>query len=220
MKSDPEIQESVLDELRWDTRVGHASISVSVEDGVVTLSGSVHSYAERASAEQAAHRVVGVLDVANDIRVELPGAVTRTDTEIAHEVRRALEWHVAVPHERITCTVRSGWVTLEGSVDYLHQREEAEYAVRNLEGIRGVTSRILVLPPKAEEEEVEEAIEHALERRAERSARHVGVHVHDGLVTLSGTVSSWPEKRAVVGAARHTHGVQAVQDELVVEPIG
>ena len=220
MKSDLEIQEAVLDELRWDTRVDHTGVTIAVEDGVVTLTGSVGSFAERAAAEQAAHRVVGVLDVANDVRVDLPGSVNRSDTEIAHEVRRSLEWHVAVPHERITCTVRSGWVTLEGSVEFLHQREEAEYAVRNLEGVRGVTSRITVLPPKAEEEEVEEAIEHALERRAERSARHIGVAVRDGLVTLTGTVTSWSEKRAVVGAARHTAGVQAVEDDLEVEPVG
>lgn len=57
-----------------------------------------------------------------------------------------------------------------------------------------------------------------LERRAERAAKHIDVVVHDGNIVLSGTVRSWPEKRAALGAARGTTGVRAIEDHLRIAP--
>lgn len=218
MRTDAEIQQAVLRELRWDPRIEETDVGVEVDAGVVTLTGTVSSYARRMAAQEAAHRVEGVHDVANDIHVRPPGSTQRTDAEIAHEVRRALESHVLVPEERIHCTVTDGWVTLEGEVEYWHQREEAERSIRNLAGMRGLTSKIRVVPPAADAVEVREAIEEALERRAERAARHVKIVVHDGMVTLAGPVRSWAEKQAILGAARFTHGVRAVEDHLRIDP--
>src|SRR6266542_2713292 len=131
MKTDSEIQQAVLEELKWDTRVEETDVGVEVDSGVVTLTGTVNSYAKRMAAQEAAHRVGGVLDVANDIQVRVPSMLERTDTEIALAVRRALEWDVQVPDRSIQSTVSDGIVTLEGSVDFWHQREDAERAVRN-----------------------------------------------------------------------------------------
>src|SRR5690242_16211778 len=116
MMRDPEIQQAVIRELRWDTRVDETDVGVEVDNGVVTLTGTVDTYQKRMAAQQAAHRVSGVLDVANDIRVHIPGTGARTDTEIAQAVRGALEWHTDVPHEHIRSTVMDGQVTLEGHV--------------------------------------------------------------------------------------------------------
>src|SRR3989337_248322 len=125
-KSDTQIHHDVLEELKWDSRVDETEVGVEVDNGVVTLTGTVTSWAKRMAAEEAAHRVSGVLDVANDVKVRIPGELTRTDTEIAQAVRRTLEWDVFVPDERITSTVSDGWVTLEGPVDRGSQREDAE----------------------------------------------------------------------------------------------
>jgi osmotically-inducible protein OsmY len=213
-KSDSQIQQDVLRELKWDPRVEETEVGVEVDNGVVTLTGTVSSWAKKVAAEEAAHRVYGVHDVANDIVVKTPGGMPVTDTEIAQAVRRTLEWDVFVPHERITCTVSSGWVTLGGTVDLWNERESAERAIRNLQGVRGVTNNLTVTPSKASSLEVRGAIEEALERRAEREAKKIQVDVRDGTVTLTGIVQSWEEKEAVASAARYTPGVRSVDNQL------
>src|SRR5688572_13498947 len=129
-RTDAEIQQDVLRELKCDPRVEETEVGVEVDEGVVTLSGTVDSWGKRLAAEEAAHRVWGVLDVANDVAINPPGAGGRTDTEIAHAVREALEWNVFVAHERLTSTVSDGVITLMGQVDTHAQREDAERAVR------------------------------------------------------------------------------------------
>jgi osmotically-inducible protein OsmY len=218
-KSDDEIQRDVRRELAWDPRVEQAGIGVEVRHGVVTLSGAVSSWGKRLAAEEAAYRVAGVLDVANDVEVKVPGGLARTDAEIAEAVRHALVWDVFVPDQRIRSTVTDGWVTLNGAVDFLAEREDAERVVRNLMGVRGVTNRIAVTvtPPRELPVDVRRAIEEALARRAHRQAGRIQVEVAGGRVTLSGRVRSWEERRAVVGAARLTAGVETVEDQLEID---
>src|SRR2546423_761236 len=97
IKSDEQIQQDVLRELKYDARVQPNEIGVAVKEGVATLTGWVDSYLKRWAAEEAAHRVEGVKAVANEIEVRLPSSVERTDADIAAAVRRALEWDVSVP---------------------------------------------------------------------------------------------------------------------------
>jgi osmotically-inducible protein OsmY len=198
--------------------VNETGIGVTVSKGVVTLTGVVTSYAKKLAAQEAAHRVMGVLDVANDIRVRIPGSLGRTDTEIAQAVRNTLEWDVLVPDTHITSTVADGWVTLEGDVNRLREREDAERAVRRLLGVHGVHNKIVVRPPKATSERMREVIEDALERSAAHEVKRIQVQVSDGVVTLTGRVRSYAEKRAVMGAVSHAPGVHTVKDQLRIDP--
>ena len=134
-------------------------------------------------------------------------------------MRQTLEWDVFVPDEKITSTVSDGWVALEGTVETSSQRADAERAVRNLAGVKGVQNKIVVKSLRFVTEHVRSAIEQALERRAEREARRIRVDVLDGIVTLTGSVHSWAERKSLVAAARFTPGVLAVKDHLRVEPI-
>ncbi len=212
------IQQDVLRELSWDSRVDATEVGVEVDRGVVTLTGTVESYAKKRAAQEAAHRVAGVLDVADDIRIKLAGSLTRTDTEIAQAVRRALEWDAFVPDQKIRSTVAEGWVSLEGEVEFLRQREDAERVVKNLAGVRGVNNWIVVSPRvKADPKDLRRSIEEALERRAEREAQRIRVDVDNGTVTLTGPVHSWTEKTAILGAAGHAPGVRELKDRLRIE---
>jgi len=217
-KTDSEIQQDVLRELKWDPRVEETDVGVEVDGAVVTLTGTLGSWGERVAAEEAAHRVRGVLDVANDIVVRPPGTPGRTDTEIARAVRSALVWDVFVPDERVQSTVSDGVVTLKGVVDSWSQRDSADRAIRNLAGVRAVLNKLEVKPPKVAAVDVRQAIEDALDRQAEREARQIRVEVRDSEVTLSGTVRSWAERQAAIGAAKGTPGVRSVQDGLRIEP--
>jgi osmotically-inducible protein OsmY len=217
-KTDTQIHRDVLEELTWDSRVDETEVGVEVDQGVVTLTGTVPSWAKRMAAEEAAHRVSGVLDVANDIQVKIPSELTRTDTEIAQAVRRALEWDVFVPDQRITSTVSDGRVTLEGTVELWSERVDAGRAVGNLAGVKGVVNQITVKPMKPVTGDVHKAIERALARRAEREAGQIRVEARDGIVTLTGAVQSRAERESVVAAARFTPGVRDVEDHLRTEP--
>jgi len=216
-KVDQEIEQDVQTELEWELGKAADEIGVKSHAGLVTLTGSSWSYATKLSAQEAAHRVAGVTDVANDIQVKVSQSNTRTDPEIARAVRSALEWDVLVPDDRIVSTVSQGFVTLEGSVESLLQRNDAEYVVRRLAGVRGVYNKINVLPQKVEPEDLQFKIEEALERRAVREAEHIRVNVEDGKVTLTGKVQSWDEKRAILGLVSHASGVKTVNDHLAIK---
>jgi osmotically-inducible protein OsmY len=218
-ESDSDLQQAVLRELKWSTRVDNTEVGVTVERGVVTLTGTVESYAKKVAAQEAAHRVFGVLDVANDLQVRVPGNLGRTDAEIAQAVRNALEWDVWVDDKRIKSTVSNGFVTLEGDVSLLRERDDVECTIHRLAGVRGVLNRIRVKPVIARAEDVQAAIEEALERRAEREAHRIKVELHDGEVKLSGAVDSWAEKRAILGVVSHAPGVRAVHENLFIDPM-
>ncbi|MCI0660187.1 MAG: BON domain-containing protein, partial [Acidobacteria bacterium] len=140
-----------------------------------------------------------------------------TDTEIAANAVRTLESHVSVPADQITVAVRDGWVTLEGSVDSIFQKEAAESAVQYLGGVRGIANQIAVLS-KTSSAAVSEKIEEALRRNAEVEARRIKIETLNGVVTLSGTVDSWTEKEEAERAARSAPGVTKVENHIVIAP--
>lgn len=217
LKTDDELRDAVKRELTWETRVAEQAIAVQVEQQIVTLEGTVSNWAERLTAEEAAHRVVGVHDVVNRLDVRLNEDEACSDVELLQAVRSALDWDVLIPKTRIRSTVNEGRVVLEGHVDFCSQRDDAARAVRNIRGVRGVLNRIEVRPSAHSPHSVQKAIEAALERRAERGARRINLDVHDGKVILSGVVHSWAERQSVVGAAKGTPGVRSVDDRLSVE---
>ncbi|HEU4734956.1 MAG TPA: BON domain-containing protein [Kofleriaceae bacterium] len=212
-KTDAQIQQDVLKELKWDTRVEPTDIGVEVHGGVVTLTGTVSSWAKKVAAEEAAHRVSGVLDVANDVTVKIAGT-GRDDTEIAAAVREALKWDVFVPDDKIQSTVTGGFVTLKGTVETYAQRDDASRAVRNLSGVRGVLNQISVKRAEVTPATLRAAIQDALERHADRDAATIQIDVEGGHVTLYGDVHSWTERQAVIGAVTGTHGVEDVIDHM------
>ena len=87
----------------------------------------------------------------------------------------------------------------------------------HLAGVRQVTNNIEIEPPKVASSAVRAAIESALQRHATREAHRIGVEIKDGVVTLRGTVRSWSERTAAVGAATGTPGVRNVIDQLHLE---
>ncbi len=217
-KTDNEIKQQVLRELKWDSRIGWAQIGVDVRDGVVALTGVVSSFAKKSAAQQAAHRIRGVLDVANAIEVRPDALIARTDADIARGIRQVLEWDALVPDERIKSTVSDGWITLEGDVDCWREREDAEQAVLRLVGVIGVTNMLTIKPSQIAAEALRDEIECALERRADREAERLRIDVKNGAVELWGRVHSWQEKRAVLGSITHMQGVSAVKDHIRIDP--
>jgi osmotically-inducible protein OsmY len=215
MKSDEQLQRDLFEEMRWDPQVQDAEIGVAVKDGVITLSGSVNTYAQKLAVERLTERVGGVLAVADDLEVRPPGWTRRTDAEIAHAAVSTLAWDTEVPDETITVSVDRGWITLSGSVPWKFQSDCAERSVRFLSGVIGVNNKIEVAPV-ASASEVRAKIEQALRRSAELDAKRITVEASEGKVTLTGTVRSWSERRDAERAAWSAPGVKHVEDCILV----
>lgn len=218
-RTDEEIQRDVLAELKWDARLHPNEVGVIVKDGVVTLTGWVDSYIKKWAAERATERVRGVVAIANDIEVRLPESEKRDDADIAAAAARALDVNALVPGDRIKVAVSNGWVTLRGNVDWEYQRREAEWLVRRLPGVVGVTNLIDVRPrPTARPEDLRQKIEDALVRSAETDAEHVTVAVVGDKVILDGVVRSWAERAEAARVAWHAPGVTQVENRITVRP--
>ena len=213
MKTDADIKRDVTAELAWDPAIDATHIGVAVNDGVVTLSGHLQTFAEKYAASRAVQRVAGVRALALELDVRLSPSHRRSDTDIATSAEQALRWNTLVPTDAVRPTVDTGWVTLRGEVDWDYQRRAAEGAVRPLMGVVGVSNEI-TLRAKARVEDLAQRIEQALTRQAVREAHRVEVSVDGATVRLSGTVHSWQERDAAQGVAWSAPGVKAVVNEL------
>jgi osmotically-inducible protein OsmY/prolyl-tRNA editing enzyme YbaK/EbsC (Cys-tRNA(Pro) deacylase) len=217
MKPDTDLQYDVIDELAWEPSIDATAIGVAVEDGVVTLSGHVPSFAEKWTAEHVAKRVVGVRALANEIAVRLPGTSERSDADIARAALTALEWDVWVLQRRVTVTVSDGWVKLDGAVDTQYQKLAAERVVRTLRGVRGVTN-LIKITPRVQPSEITAKIAGAFQRSAVLDARDIQVETSDGKVVLRGNVRSWHERETAERAAWAAPGVAEVENHITVQP--
>jgi osmotically-inducible protein OsmY len=218
IKTDMQLKQDIETELRWDPKVNAAQVGVSVDQGVVTLLGTVDTYAEKWAAEEATKRVNGVRTVAQDLTVKVLGEHKRSDTEIATAVQNALKWDVYVP-DSVTARVQNGAVTLSGSTSWGYQRDAAERAVRNLAGVVSIFNNCTIKPETSVSAvQVKEKIVAALKRQAELDAKSIRVEAAGGKVTLTGTASSWHSVMDAEHAAWAAPGVTNVVDKLIVSP--
>jgi osmotically-inducible protein OsmY len=217
MRTDKQLQESVVKALDWEPSVNAAQIGVTVQQGVITLIGHVGTLHEKWMAEKTARHVWGVRAVANDLIVAPDTGSMRTDTAIATAAANALGWNTVIPPEVVKVTVREGWVTLTGTVPWQFQKSAAEKAIEHLYGVKGVSNSIVVRAPVAATD-VRKKIEEAFKRSADVDAKRISVEAHNGTVVLTGTVRSLSERDAAEHAAWAAPGVVSLDDRLVVVP--
>lgn len=211
IKYDMDLNKDVVEELAFDPSVDEANISVAVNASIVTLTGTVTSYAQKLAAEKAVKRVRGVHGLAADLTVDLPAFHRRNDADLAKSAIEALRWHANVPADSVLVTVENGWVTLTGSVEWQYQREAARLAVASLAGASGVTNDI-TLRQQVVASEVQTNIRNSFKRNAEIDADSIQIEASNGVVTLRGPVHSWTEHEDAASAAYSIRGVTDVKN--------
>jgi osmotically-inducible protein OsmY len=213
-KTDKQLQHDVEEELRWEPKLNAAKIGVTVNQGAVTLIGTIDTYAEKWAAEDATKRVFGVRTIAQDLKVKVLSDHKQSDGDIAAAVLSAFKWDVYVP-SNVTAKVEGGMVSLEGQVTWNYERDAAERSVRHLMGVVSV-SNFITLKPEASAAQVKEKVEAALQRQATKDANAIHVNTSGTKVTLTGHASSWATIGDAANAAWAAPGVTEVIDQLTV----
>jgi osmotically-inducible protein OsmY len=216
MRNDADIGRDMESELQWDPSIDNRRIGVTVNNGVVTLTGDVPHYSSRWAAEDSAKRICGVRAIANDIQIKISASDERTDTDIAEAAANAIRWNVSLSDTEIKPVVKEGWVSLTGHVTWGYQRFAAETAVRHLMGVKGVSNEISVRPT-VKASDVKQKIEEAFKRHALLDAKDIQVLVNSSTVTLNGHVHTWQEREDATLAAWAAPGVNTVDNLLAIQ---
>lgn len=213
--SDIVLRQDILDELDFEPSINAAHIGVAVDHRVVTLTGHVSTYAQKAAAEGAVRRVKGVRGVAQEIEDRPFGAHATADDEIARRAVTILAWNTTIPENAVQVMVQRGWVTLTGTVAWQYQKTAATDVVQRLGGVVGISNNIEI-KPHLTSADVSKKIKSALVRSAEIEAQAIQVSVSDGTVRLEGHVRTWSERMAAERAAWSIPGVTQVDDRISV----
>ena len=213
MKTDSQLQQDVMAELKWEPAIHAEQIGVEAKNGVVTLAGEVSSYTEKLNAERAAQRVSGVKALAVEMKIKLSEFGKRTDADIAESAKNILSWTSTLPADAVKVLVEGGWLTLSGDVEWQYQRQDAADCVRCLSGVTGISNQIAI-KPSLSAKVVKSDIEAALKRRAVADAKSIAVEVKGSDVTLTGTVHSWAERDLAKRSAWGSSGVRNVVDKM------
>lgn len=213
-KTDQRMKLDIEDELRWEPKAATAQVEVRVDNGAVSLLGTVETYAQMWAVEDATKRVSGVRAIAQELTVRVLNEHVRNDSQIAVEAQRALTWDTRVPNT-VTVTVQQGLVQLDGQVTWDYQRNAAERAVRNLAGVVGIFNAI-TLEPHAGAARVREQVKAALDRCGTTDAKSILVDTFGSTVTLSGNAAHWQSIEYAANAAWTVPGVTEVVDHVQI----
>ena len=216
MRTDLELQKDVIEELKWESSIKASDIGVSVTNGVVTLSGHVDSFTKKKAAEKAALRVAGVSAVAEDIVVRIGATDKKSDTEVAQAIITAIRWNNIIDENKIKVKVESGWVTLEGEVEWSFEKNAIEHTIENLIGVRGV-SNLITISSKLKTTDIKQKITAAFHRSATLDANNIIVDSVGNTVILRGVVRSYAEKQDALRVAWNAPGVTKVDNKLIVD---
>ena len=148
MPTETQLADEVQSSIALDPRIPDpVEVAVSGDGGIVTLRGTVESFAQRRAAVEDAEATEGVYAVEDELDVNLLGEYRREDDEIRGIALQLLTWDIQVPAESIDIQVEDGWVTLKGLVEFQFERDAAFDDVASLYGVVGITDEIVVSTP-------------------------------------------------------------------------
>ena len=198
-------------------------VKTAVQNGVVTLSGTVSLYSEKEDADKKAHHRKNVQGVQNMIEV---GGPQVEDVTLRNKLAEKLAYdrvgYGTTAFNSLTIGVQNGVVTLGGVAYGPTDKDSAVSLVENYPGVRDVVDNIEVAPlsPNDDRIRIEEAraIYGAaqLNRYAMDPAKPIRITVVNGNVTLTGVVDSEADRDVANIRANGVPGVFKVTNNLEV----
>jgi osmotically-inducible protein OsmY len=229
-RADDQIQDDVKAALLRDPATESFEINVHVQDGEVTLGGTVGSWQERELAATVAKGVRGVTALKNYIKVDYE--TDRPDSEIKREIEQTLLWDALVDHALIDVEVQDGKVRLDGVVGSVAEKRQA-ISDAYVAGVASVSDADLKVQRWARDEdlrkgkyvarsdqEIREAVKDAMLYDPRVYSFNVTPKVSNGIVSLHGIVENLKAKRVAEQNARNTVGAIGVKNRLKVRPPG
>lgn len=145
-------------------------------------------------------------------------SITHTDVRLREAVVRQLDWDPDVDASAIGVTASHGVVTLTGFIDSYRGKLAAERVVKQVRGVRAVANDIIVRPMvgRTDADIAQDAAQVLKLRPA--LADCVQAVVHNGHVTLTGTVEWLGQKQEAENAVRHVRGLVGVLNHITVNP--
>jgi len=141
--SDTELAHRVVNALAWDVEVPNEKIQAKVEDGWVTLEGTVDWQYQRNAAERAVRYLGGIKGVANQITIA--PSMSASAYDVAQRIKAALHRTAEVEAKRVEVTAKDGKVVLTGSVRSWPERADVERAAWSASGVMAVDDRLAVV---------------------------------------------------------------------------
>ncbi len=215
-KTDIQIKDDVLSELQYEPSIRSTDIGVLVQHGIVTLQGFVSSYGEIWEAVRVAQRVGNVVAINNEIILNLPESNHRIDEDIARMAANQIEWFLSTPAGAVKVTVKEGWLTLGGEVEWEYQRKAAQNFVQHLLGVKGISNMIIV-KPSLTVAGIETDIKLAFQRSALLDAKQIHVEISDNKVILQGKVRNYGEREEAERVAWAAPGVLSVDNQIIMQ---
>ena len=198
-------------------------IQASVQNGIVSLTGTVNVFAIKADAEKKAHKVKAVTAVRDDIQVagpEVPDQVLQR--KLMGKIQSDRIGYGTTTFNAISVAVENGVVTLGGSaygpVDKNYAIADASYTA----GVKGVVDNIQVDPVSMFDNRIRIATARAvygypsLNKYAIDPAQPIRIVVQNGNVTLEGVVMNKMDKEVAGLRANGVPGVFKVTNDLQV----
>lgn len=208
-----ELEKAVKDRLTWDDRIDESQIEVSVNEGIVTLKGCVSTYPEKVLAEIEAQMVPEIKSVINDIEVKFQE--TPSDQDVKEAMYCLLDANSEINSNDVQVSINNGNVILEGTVDSYWKSEKIRKMASQISGVVSIKNKVSIVPKvKISDEDIANLITKAMQNSVHVDAPKVNVKVKDGIVTLSGTLSSMNEYDSVKNIVTFTKGVVDIKNNL------
>lgn len=223
--TDRKIEAAAKDSYNYRT-VLEDHVTVAVDEGVVTLTGTVPDADHRTLAEDTVSDLPGVVSVVNAIKVE-PPAPEYSDGWISTKIRTKLLLKGNVSLVDTQVAVQDGTVTLTGTARNMAQRELTGAYVKEIAGVKAVNNLITVTTPPADSprtlgDRIDDAsitaqVKYALLTHESTSALKTSVKTKDGAVAIAGEAGSAAEKDLVTLLANGVRGVKVVTNQMTVK---